>query len=198
MCPSDNTYVETMCSCNGIISLMDYHNQRLNHTRHDLFGCNDNIDLRDYVSPDAKEPCLKIRAVYGINGITEVTYAPYKPKDIKFLHLVYDDNIDYSYKSSDRTRLQSLAAQKGDCDEVLIIRNNLITDTSYTNVAVYVRGKWLTPRLPLLKGTRRASLLDKGLIIEADIHPDDITDNTEIMLFNAMMDFGTCIARLKR
>lgn len=34
-----------------------------------------------------------------------------------------------------------LAAQKGDCDEIIIIKNGLVTDTSFTNIAIYKDGK---------------------------------------------------------
>lgn len=185
-----------MCAINGIVNLIDYHNERLNRTRRDLFGLNDSIDLRDFINPDVSGECVKVRAVYDASGITEVTYSPYSPREIRTLRLITDNDIDYSYKSTDRSRLSALASEKGICDEVLIVRNGLITDTSYTNVAVFINGEWLTPRTPLLKGTRRAYLLDKGLIKEADIHPEDINESTEIMLFNAMMDFGTCMANV--
>lgn len=67
-----------------------------------------------------------------------------------------------------------LAAQKGDCDEIIIIKNGLVTDTSFTNIAIYKHGMWLTPKHPLLLGTKRAALLEKGIIQEADITVDDL------------------------
>lgn len=185
-----------MCSCYGEIKLINYHNERLNRTRRELFGCTDTIDLKKLVHPDAVGECIKVRAVYNKDGITEITYTPYKPKDIHTLKFVTCNDIDYSYKSTDRTQLSELASKKGNCDEVLIVKNGLITDTSYTNVAVLINDKWLTPRSPLLKGTRRASLLEKGIICEADIRPEDITSETDIMLFNGMMDFGKHIAHV--
>ena len=196
MYPSDNTFVETMCSRNGVIELIDYHNERLNRTRHEVFGCTDIIDIRSFLKPNIEGTYIKVRAVYGSDGITEVTYSPYTPKDVRTLHMVVCDDIDYRYKSTDRSQLSALAATKGQCDEVLIVKNGLITDTSYTNVAVLTSGIWLTPRTPLLRGTRRASLIDKGIITEADITPGDITPDTDIMLFNGMMDFGSHIAHI--
>lgn len=186
-----------MCARNGVIQLIDYHNERLNRTRRELFSSTDIINLQEVINPDVHKDCLKVRVVYDANGISEISYAPYSPKNIRTLRFVTCNDIDYRYKSTNRTLLQSLASKKADCDEVLIVRNNMITDTSYTNVAILKDGKWLTPRLPLLKGTRRAFLLDKEIIYEADIHPSDITPETEIMLFNGMMDFGTCKARIK-
>lgn len=35
------------------------------------------------------------------------------------------NDIDYSYKSTDRTELNRLTAQKGDCDDIVIVKNGL-------------------------------------------------------------------------
>lgn len=49
---------------------------------------------------------------------------------------------------------------------------------------------WLTPKHPLLLGTKRAYLLDKDIIKEADITVDDLMKAKKIRLFNAMIEFG--------
>ena len=104
--------------------------------------------------------------------------------------MVCDDTISYSYKSCDRSQLNALAAKKGDCDEIIIVKNNLVTDTSFTNLAISDGNCWLTPRQPLLLGTKRASLLNQGLIKEADITAYDLKRAERVRLFNAMIDFG--------
>ena len=54
-----------------------------------------------------------------------------------------------------------------------------------------VYGKhWGTPRHPLLPGTKRAALLDKGMIQKADITLEDLRNANKVSLFNAMIDFG--------
>lgn len=111
-------------------------------------------------------------------------------RTISSLQVVCDDTISYSYKSCDRSQLNALAAKKGDCDEIIIVKNNLITDTSFTNLAIFDGNNWLTPKHPLLHGTQRALLLDNGLIKEADITVDDLIKAKRIRLFNAMIDFG--------
>ena len=111
-------------------------------------------------------------------------------KEIHTLKIVRDDDIDYSFKSTDRTDLNWLAATKGNCDEIIIIKNGLVTDTSFTNIAIYKDGKWLTPKHPLLLGTKRAALLENVIIQEADITVDDLMKAEKVSLFNAMIDFG--------
>ena len=48
----------------------------------------------------------------------------------------------------------------------------------------------VTPRHPLLPGTKRAALLDKGMIQKADITLEDLRNANKVSLFNAMIDFG--------
>ena len=60
------------------------------------------------------------------------------------------------------------------CDDILIVKQGFITDTSYSNVLFYNGKEWLTPTHPLLKGTQRASLLDQEIIRVAEIRLEDL------------------------
>jgi 4-amino-4-deoxychorismate lyase len=71
----------------------------------------------------------------------------------------------------------------------LIIKNELVTDTSIANIAFFDGEKWLTPKKPLLKGTTRARLLENGEIFEADIDVHTLKNYTQVALLNAMIDF---------
>ena len=146
--------------------------------------------LQDLITPKDSMSLFKARVVYGTHGVELVEYAPYSMRQISTLKIVHDDTISYSYKCTDRSVLNALTAQKADCDEIIIVKNNLITDTSFTNLAIFDGNSWLTPKHPLLHGTRRALLLDNGLIKEADITVDDLMKAKRIRLFNAMIDFG--------
>ena len=46
------------------------------------------------------------------------------------------DTIDYTYKSAHREELNALYAQKGMADDILIVRNGYLTDTSISNIAL--------------------------------------------------------------
>ena len=65
-----------------------------------------------------------------------------------------------------------------------------MTDTSFTNLAIYDGTDWLTPKHPLLAGTKRAWLLQRGIIREADITLADLLKAPKVSLFNSMIDFG--------
>ena len=137
--------------------------------------------------------CSKLRFVYDKEGIHDITCTPYTCREIRSLHLVYDDNISYPYKSTDRSQLNELKKQQGDCDEILIVRDNHLTDTSYTNIALYDGEQWFTPSTPLLCGTMRQRLLDCGLLKECEIMVSDIPNYQYISLFNAMISLGEVI-----
>ena len=81
-------------------------------------------------------------------------------------------------------------AQRGSCDDILIVRRHLLTDTSIANIALFDGKHWHTPQSPLLKGTKRAELLDKGILSERKIHVEDIPSYSTVRLFNAMIDWG--------
>jgi len=46
-------------------------------------------------------------------------------------------------------------------DEVVFIKNGMVTDCSIGNLLFFDGHEWITPYIPLLKGTQRAFLLDK-------------------------------------
>ena len=95
----------------------------------------------------------------------------------------------YEFKYLDRTQINQLIASKGAADDILIIKNGLVTDTSIANVAFWQQNKWLTPATPLLKGTTRQRLLSAGCIEAADIKLTDLNTFTKMALMNALMDF---------
>ena len=109
-------------------------------------------------------------------------------RDIKSLKLVYDDAIDYSYKYADRSALTKLLEQKGNCDEIIIVKNALLTDTSYTNLAFFNGKEWHTPSTPLLKGTMRERLVEEEKIREAAITVNDLKNYEKVSLINCMLD----------
>jgi 4-amino-4-deoxychorismate lyase len=77
---------------------------------------------------------------------------------------------------------------RGDCDDILIIKKGMVTDSSYSNVVFKdLNGSWVTPSTYLLPGTRRASLLMRGEITECEIRSIDIGMYTELKLINAML-----------
>lgn len=131
-------FVETIKIKNGKALALPYHQARMERTIRRFFPAlaSEEIKLSSLISPKEEMNLYKARVVYGIQGVETIEYAPYKMKEIHSLKVVEDNNIDYTYKSTDRSALNALVAQKGDCDEIIIVKNGLITDTSFTNLAL--------------------------------------------------------------
>ena len=79
--------------------------------------------------------------------------------------------------------------KRGEADEIIIIKNGLVTDTSIANIAILHDERWLTPKLPLLEGTTRKRLLNEGKVFESNITPTMLRNADKIALMNAMVDF---------
>lgn len=183
-------FVETIKIEDGKALNLNFHQARMESTMRHFFAHTPVPMLSGVLSPTPDMHFYKARVVYGGQGVEDVQYAPYKMREIRSLKLIEDNEIDYSFKSTDRACLNRLTARKGDCDEVLIVKNGLLTDTSFTNVAVFDGERWLTPKHPLLLGTKRASLLERQVIKEADISVETLMNAQKVSLINAMIDLG--------
>ena len=111
-------------------------------------------------------------------------------RKVTSLQLIGIDHEPMYYKAAERDYIDRAFSKRGLCDDVLMVRDGLLTDSSYANIALFDGKKWLSPRIPLLYGTRRAYLVDHGQIEPADIKADDLVQFQRIRLFNAMIGFG--------
>ena len=73
-------------------------------------------------------------------------------------------------------------------DDIIIIRNGLVTDSYYANLCFEKKGELFTPVVPLLNGTKRMKLISEKKIIPIDIKPKEINSYDRIHLINAMID----------
>ena len=181
-------FVETIRIEGGKAMNLPLHDARMNATRLHFAPHAAPISLQKWLN-DAplSEERIKARVVYNVDGVCETTFQTYKRREIQWLRMVEDNDISYTFKSTDRHELDHLLALRDGCDEVLIVKNGLITDTSFTNVAFFDGHKWLTPAQPLLNGTMRQWLLQRGQLTETHITPASLASFQRIMLFNAMI-----------
>jgi len=168
--------IETIRVDNGALENAEYHFKRMRNAHfHEI----QKIKLPSY-------GVHKLRIVYDEHRF-EAAITPYTIRPVRSLKLVFDDNIVYDRKYEDRSAIDNLFSTKGDCDDVLIIKNKLVTDVSFANI-IFLRGKeWFTPDSFLLNGTMRQKLLDTGRIRERRIGADDLGDFTHFKLINAML-----------
>lgn len=181
----DLLFIETMRVVNGEIANFQRHLERMRNTIGEVFSQEPDLDpLQDIEIPAAAAKC---RILYG-KQIKSTEFSDYKPRTINSLKLVNADaELDYHLKYADRTMLTSLREQREGCDEILIVKDGNVTDTSYSNVVFTDGQKFVTPSTYLLPGTMRASLLKSGAITEAPITVDNIMQYTHVALINAML-----------
>jgi len=182
--------IETIKVKEGKLQHLSYHQHRFEASYYKLYKQLTSIKLHEIIEvPETYEKaCVKLRFLYNQTDCF-CQYDYYQPKPITTVKLVVDDEIDYSLKWVDRKAFQRLSAQKGKADEILIVKNGRITDTSFTNIIFFNGKDWFTPKYPLLHGTARARLLNEKKIFTGDIRPDDLKTFQAFKLINAMLDF---------
>lgn len=159
----------------------------MNRSRQILFGKNDELKLEKHINVpgNAKEGIFRCRIIYA-DSVISVEFTPYFPAIIKTLKTVDAGSLVYDHKYLDRSSLISLI-DKTIADDILIIRNGCITDTSFTNIIFSDGHRWLTPDTPLLPGTMRELLIRQGLIKTSRIKLNDIHNFTHFRLINSML-----------
>lgn len=175
---------------NGNFHRLQYHQKRMDSSVKELSGEKNTIslleNLKKYNPP--KTGLYKCRVVYT-KQIESVEFVLYEPKTVNSLKVVYDNEIEYTHKYKDRNKLQALFAQRQYCDDILIVKNGFVTDSSYSNIILFDGINWITPSTPLLKGTMRQFLLDAAEIKAAPIPVHDIPSFKKFRLINAMLAF---------
>lgn len=181
--------LETIKVDQGKAFFIPFHNERFNSSRQSLFGIQEKIDLATIINPPDLN-CYRCRIIYSKN-IEKIEFIPHQSRRFKTFQLVYDDHIDYEYKYLDRSAIQKLEKHKQSCNDILIIKQGLITDTSIANVAFFDGEQWFTPENPLLKGTTRSRLLQEGKIKPATIALIDLKEKkySKMALMNALLGF---------
>ena len=179
---NENIYFETIKCEDFEIFNLEYHNKRVANT----IGLN--INLQEYIYPPNEEN-LRCKLTYNDYEVLKVEYFLYKKKEINSFKLVFDDGISYDKKYLDRENLDNLFLRKEDCDEIIIIKNGIVTDTSIANIAIFDGNIWITSKNCLLKGTTRNRLLEEKFLIEKDISIKMLKKASKIALMNAMIDF---------
>lgn len=175
-------FFETIkCNDFEVLNLL-YHKKRIART----ICCN--FNLEEYIYPPT-EQLTKCKFIYDQNEIVSIEYSPYHKKNITSFALVIDNQINYDSKKLNRQEIDNLYAKKGLNDEIIIIKNGFITDTSIANIAIWYEERWLTPKTPLLMGTTRERYLEYGFLSEANITVEMLEKSTKIALLNAMIDF---------
>ncbi len=185
-------FFETIRYCNAMAANLLFHQQRVERT----FVRNGvetgfNLMLIDFKMEAEKngavnEGVYKCKIAYDLKGNYAISFDPYQIRSIKTFTLVDIGNNDYSFKYTDRTWINK-ALESVSTDEIIFIKEGILKDGSYTNIVLFDGNDWVTPKNPLLLGTKRALLLSEKKIIEKDIRVEQLKEFKSLKLINAMM-----------
>lgn len=171
------------------VFLLNRHQQRMTETfLH--FGKVCEINLQELFKElqHDENGLYKWRIVYDLNNVYKAQMLPYAISKLDDFELVTNDDLDYSFKYLDRKMLDSIKL-KSNASEIIIVKNNSITDTSFSNILFLKNKQWYTPSSYLLNGVQRQQLLESKKIKIADITLDNIKEYSHFQLINAMNDF---------
>lgn len=168
-----------------------WHNNRVNASRRALFGSTNPWDLLEIIRIPELDPAVtyRCRFLYAEEpGAAE--FIPYVKRIVRKLYLIDCGDLEYAFKFADRSAFDRLKAGIPDPEQsdILLVKNDRITDTSFSNIILWDGNAWYTPAVPLLKGTKRECYLDRKKIHMRDIRVKDLPDYKTARLINAMLD----------
>jgi len=149
-----------------------------------------NIDLGEILR-NVKTPeqgLYKCRILYDDRS-RKIEFVPYEVRPVRTLRIIEDDRISYEFKYNDRMAINRLFELRENCDDILIVKHGMVTDSSIANIVFKRDKKWFTPWAPLLKGTMRSKLLELNLVQEEEIRLKEIYNFESFKLINAMLEF---------
>lgn len=169
---------------------LQLHQERFERTRKDVLGLSEHPSLFETIQiPGGLEQGLfKCRVIYG-HEVNTYEFEAYHRKQVQSLKLVHADHVNYAYKYADRSKLDDLFMQRGDADDIIMVKNGHVSDSYYANLLFKTGEQWLTPDTPLLPGIMRQHLLNTGKIEVSSIVPGDLDEFTSVRLINALNTF---------
>lgn len=185
-------FIESICFEKGNYPLLALHQKRLNLAFATHFPGQAPHGLSKILPDLDFEEKYKVRLVYNATQ-TSIEFSPYEKRQVHQIKLIENDEIEYAHKYEDRTELQAMFDQKAAADEIIIVKNGMVTDSFYANPVFWDGQSWFTPRTYLLNGIRRQHLLNTGKITETTISKKDLISFEKVSLVNALVNLGELV-----
>lgn len=171
------------------IYLLDLHQKRINETfAH--FGREGSLDLDAIFKglEHDEDGLYKLKITYDLDKKFRTQMIPYAMSEIDNFRLVENNSYDYSFKFEDRKELEKMKILSKSA-EIIIVKNNHITDTSFSNLIFQKDKNWFTPKSYLLNGVQRQHLLKSKKIQEAEITLQNLKEYSHFQIINSLNDF---------
>jgi 4-amino-4-deoxychorismate lyase len=184
-------FVESIQLNNGQFKRLELHQARLERAMDAYYPNKTIINLKEILENSGypTNGLYKCRIIFD-SEVRKIEFSSYIRRDIQSLKLIETEIESRTYKLEDRGEFELAFSLRNNCDDVLFVKNGLLTDTSYCNIALYDGDNWYTPLIPLLYGVNREQLINDKKLIEKKIKPNELVNFQQICLFNAMLEFG--------
>jgi para-aminobenzoate synthetase/4-amino-4-deoxychorismate lyase len=139
-------------------------------------------------------PRYRVRLRVNRHGAAQVEYAPLSPERrvwrVALAHEPVNPREVFLYhKTTHRQVYERARAARPDCDDVILWNTRgEITESTLANVVVRLDGRYYTPPVEcgLLAGVYREHLLQRGLLRERVLTPDDLRRAEAVYLINSV------------
>lgn len=111
-------------------------------------------------------------------------------------HPVDPDDVFLFHKTTVRDRYEAAAARHPDADDTILVNpRGEVTETTISNLAVRLEGRWWTPPLGagLLPGCERAALLADGTLAERTIRVEDLVSAQDLAVVNSVRGWRAAV-----
>jgi len=183
--------LETIKLLDGKPQNFNLHWNRMLRSVSELYGTIPDFSQKDVVAliPSGLYGVYKFRLIYTQKIICS-EYEPYSMKIPKSWKLVEVDEFDYHLKYQDRHFINQMRkTYEMEADDIIFVKNGLLTDASYSNIVFSDGADYWTPATPMLLGTQREFLIKAGIIKERTISHKDLRHFSHFKLINAMLSF---------
>lgn len=185
--------LESIKIIDGSLQNLDYHQARIDFSLRKTFGVSHLWPLNRLISVDENlKKIHKCRFIYDDKTFF-YQISPYEIRKIRTLRLTEADTLEYSLKWENRSHIEFHLDERGNADDIIMIKNGWITDASYANLAFFDGNCWHTPSTPLLAGTKRQLLIDREQLLVRTIRPSDLKKYSKVSLINAMLDLDDLV-----
>lgn len=183
---------ESICVENYQIKLSEFHQKRMDNSYLKLFNVKNKWSIKkifESLKIESKNK-YKLRINYSQSKYS-ISLNKYFKKKISSLQCLELNDYSYDLKYTDRSIIDKNYKLKSLSDDILIIKNGFVTDSSYCNIVFFDGLSWVTPKYPLLKGVQRNFLLKNKIIFKKKIKVSDISKYKSFVLINSMTEFNT-------
>ncbi|MCA1933647.1 MAG: aminotransferase class IV [Calditerrivibrio sp.] len=185
-------FFETIKVENGVIFNLPYHQRRVNNTFKNFYTEDKTLNIEKVLNGiEIPKVLSKMRISYELDRFS-IEISQYKRRKIEKIVYVFDDDIEYEYKYEDRSCFTKYKKklEYPEITEPIFVVKGYLTDTTFSNIALFDGTKWFTPNTYLLRGTKREELIDIGKISVEEIKFKDIDKFEKISLINSLNGIG--------